>query len=121
MELIREIRAIYDNYDALDHRDPRRLDPHADPRQQAALAGADVATIPPAVLRNLAKHPLTDKGLDALPRRLEEDRPVDPLRRGRHSPASSRPPPICRPAILHPLPHKDIARGNGPKAYVFAL
>ena len=31
---------------------------------EAALAGADVATIPPAVLKNLAKHPLTDKGLD---------------------------------------------------------
>ena len=31
---------------------------------QAAMAGADVATIPPAVLHNLAKHPLTDKGLE---------------------------------------------------------
>ena len=29
MELIREIRAIYDNYEALQDRDPRRLDPHA--------------------------------------------------------------------------------------------
>ena len=33
--------------------------------KQAAMAGADVATIPPAILRGLAKHPLTDKGLDA--------------------------------------------------------
>ena len=30
-----------------------------------ALLGADVATIPPAILKNLAKHPLTDKGLEA--------------------------------------------------------
>jgi transaldolase len=64
MELIREIRAIYDNYEALDTevlaasiRTPLHV-------TQAALAGADVATIPPNVLRNLAKNPLTDKNLD---------------------------------------------------------
>ena len=28
----------------------------------AALAGADVATIPPSTLKALVKHPLTDKG-----------------------------------------------------------
>jgi transaldolase len=32
--------------------------------KQAAMAGADVATVPPAVLRALANHPLTDKGLE---------------------------------------------------------
>jgi transaldolase len=32
---------------------------------EAAKLGADVATLPPAVLRQLVKHPLTDKGLDA--------------------------------------------------------
>jgi transaldolase len=64
MELIREIRAIYDNYEALDTevlaasiRTPLHV-------TQAALAGADVATIPPNVLRNLARNPLTDKNLD---------------------------------------------------------
>jgi transaldolase len=31
----------------------------------SALAGADVATVPPAVLKGLLKHPLTDKGIDA--------------------------------------------------------
>jgi transaldolase len=30
----------------------------------AALLGADVATIPPAILEKLAQHPLTDKGLE---------------------------------------------------------
>ena len=30
-----------------------------------ALAGADVATIPPKILHALVKHPLTDKGLEA--------------------------------------------------------
>ena len=64
MELIRQIRAIYDNYDALTTeilaasiRTPFHV-------TEAALAGADVATIPPAVLRSLAKNPLTDKNLD---------------------------------------------------------
>jgi transaldolase len=32
--------------------------------KQAALAGADVATVPAAVLKSLVKHPLTDKGLE---------------------------------------------------------
>jgi transaldolase len=64
MELIRQIRAIYDNYDALTTeilaasiRTPFHV-------TEAAIAGADVATIPPAVLRNLAKNPLTDKSLE---------------------------------------------------------
>ena len=32
---------------------------------EAAKLGADVATVPPGVLRAMFKHPLTDKGLDA--------------------------------------------------------
>ena len=32
--------------------------------KEAALAGADVATVPPAVIKSLAFHVLTDKGLD---------------------------------------------------------
>ena len=32
--------------------------------EAAALAGADCATIPPAVFTDLFKHPLTDKGLE---------------------------------------------------------
>jgi transaldolase len=32
--------------------------------KQAALIGADVATVPPATLKALVKHPLTDKGLE---------------------------------------------------------
>jgi transaldolase len=31
----------------------------------SAKIGADVATVPPGVLKKLADHPLTDKGLDA--------------------------------------------------------
>lgn len=64
MELIRDIRMIYDNYDfrteilAASIRSPNHV-------KDSAIAGADVATVPPAVLKSLVKHPLTDKGLDA--------------------------------------------------------
>ena len=64
MQLIQDIRMIYDNYDfstqilAASIRSPNHV-------SDAALAGADVATIPPAVLKKLADHPLTDKGLAA--------------------------------------------------------
>ena len=63
MELIREIRQIYDNYPEF------RTDILAasirtvNHVKDAALAGADVATIPPAILKALVKHPLTDSGL----------------------------------------------------------
>jgi transaldolase len=33
--------------------------------RDAALIGADIATVPPAILKALVKHPLTDKGLEA--------------------------------------------------------
>lgn len=63
MDLIRDIRDIYDNYGfeteilAASVRTPNHV-------RDAALAGADVATIPPAVIKGLAKHVLTDKGLE---------------------------------------------------------
>jgi len=65
MDLIRDIRRIYDNYDSLSTEilaASIRSDEHV---KQSALAGADVATVPPQVLRDLVKHPLTDKGLAA--------------------------------------------------------
>jgi transaldolase len=64
MELIREIRTIYDNYDfrtdilAASIRGPMHV-------KYAALAGADVATAPASVIKGLVNHPLTDKGLAA--------------------------------------------------------
>lgn len=62
MDLIREIRAIYDNYDFRTQilAASIRGVPHV---REAALVGADVATIPPNVFRALISHPLTDKGL----------------------------------------------------------
>ncbi|CAN0654897.1 fructose-6-phosphate aldolase [Nitratireductor aquimarinus] len=64
MDLIAEIRTIYDNYGfnteilAASIRTVNHV-------KQAALIGSDVATVPPSVLKALVKHPLTDKGLEA--------------------------------------------------------
>jgi len=63
MDLISEIRQIYDNYDFATEilvASVRTINHVKD----AALIGADVATVPPATLRALVKHPLTDKGLE---------------------------------------------------------
>ncbi len=62
MDLIEEIRMIYDNFGfeteilAASIRNPLHM-------KDAALAGADVATAPPKVIHEMVKHPLTDKGL----------------------------------------------------------
>jgi transaldolase len=64
MELVREIRAIYDNFAELETQILAASIRHVTHVRQAAMIGADVATVPPAVLRALVHHPLTDKGLD---------------------------------------------------------
>jgi transaldolase len=64
MDLIREIRQIYDNYgfDTEILAASIRTVNHV---KEAALIGADVATIPASTIKALVKHPLTDKGLEA--------------------------------------------------------
>jgi len=64
MELIADIRQIYDNY----HFKTQILAASIRTVNHVAIAakiGADVATIPPDVVKKLASHPLTDKGLAA--------------------------------------------------------
>jgi len=62
-ELISQIRTIYDNYGfetkilAASIRHPKHM-------LECALIGADVATVPLKVIKQLMKHPLTDKGLE---------------------------------------------------------
>jgi transaldolase len=64
MELIADIRMIYDNYDfgteilVASVRSPIHV-------HESAKLGADVMTAPPAVIRQLFSHPLTDKGVAA--------------------------------------------------------
>jgi transaldolase len=62
-ELIAEIRQIYDNY-AFDTEILAASVRTALHVKQVALIGADVATCPPAVIKALVKHPLTDKGIE---------------------------------------------------------
>ncbi len=63
MELVRDIREIYDNYEftteilAASLRHPNHV-------LEAALAGADIGTMPYAVFEKLWKHPMTDIGLE---------------------------------------------------------
>jgi transaldolase len=63
MDLIREIRTIYDNYPDLTTQILAASIRNVGHVKTAAMIGADVATVPPGVLRALAAHPLTDKGL----------------------------------------------------------
>jgi transaldolase len=65
MELIREIRGIYDNYPDLKTQILAASIRNVLHVKQSAMIGADAATMPPAVLRALVSHPLTDKGLAA--------------------------------------------------------
>ena len=64
MDLISQIRQIYDNYGmeteilVASVRHPQHV-------VESAMLGADCATIPPKVLWQLAKHPLTDRGIEA--------------------------------------------------------
>jgi transaldolase len=63
MGLISDIRLIYDNYDfpteilVASVRHPIHV-------LESAKLGADVMTAPPSVIRQLVKHPLTDKGIE---------------------------------------------------------
>ncbi|WP_319533744.1 fructose-6-phosphate aldolase [uncultured Cohaesibacter sp.] len=63
MELIEDIRTIYDNY-GFETQVLAASIRSANHVKECALAGADVATIPPSVIKGLAKHVLTDKGLE---------------------------------------------------------
>jgi transaldolase len=63
LELIRQIKGIYDNYDEIETqiivasvRNPIHV-------IEAGLMGAEIVTIPPAIIEQMVKHPLTDKGV----------------------------------------------------------
>jgi len=63
MELIADIRQIYDNY-AFDTEILTASVRTVNHAFQAAQIGSDVMTAPPAVIKQMASHPLTDKGLE---------------------------------------------------------
>ncbi|MEM9320814.1 MAG: fructose-6-phosphate aldolase [Pseudomonadota bacterium] len=63
MELIEDIRTIYDNYGFATEILAASIR-SANHMKEAALIGADVATAPPGVIKAMASHVLTDKGLE---------------------------------------------------------
>jgi transaldolase len=63
LDLIQQIREIYDNYDEFETqivvasvRNPIHV-------IEAGLLGAEIVTIPPAIIEQMVKHPLTEKGI----------------------------------------------------------
>jgi transaldolase len=63
LELIWQIKTIYENYDEIKTqiivasvRNPIHV-------IEAAMMGAEIVTIPPAIIEQMVKHPLTDKGV----------------------------------------------------------
>jgi len=64
LDLISDIRLIYDNY-GFDTQILAASIRSVNHVTQSALIGADVMTAPPSVIKSLASHPLTDKGLAA--------------------------------------------------------
>jgi len=63
LELIRQIRGIYENYEEIKTRiivASVRTPIHV---IEAGLLGAEIVTIPPNIIEQMVKHPLTDKGI----------------------------------------------------------
>jgi len=63
LELIRQIKGIYENYPNIETqiivasvRNPIHV-------IEAGMLGAEIVTVPPAIIEQMAKHPLTDKGI----------------------------------------------------------
>ncbi|MBV44921.1 MAG: fructose-6-phosphate aldolase [Rhodobiaceae bacterium] len=65
MDLIRDIKTIYNNYPEIKTEILAASIRNIEHVKKAAIFGADIATLPPQVVRDLALHPLTDKGLEA--------------------------------------------------------
>ena len=63
LDLIQQIRGVYVNYEEIKTRIVVASVRNPIHVIEAGLMGAEIVTIPPAVLEQMAKHPLTDKGI----------------------------------------------------------
>lgn len=63
LELIQQIREIYDQYDEIETRIIVASVRNPIHVIEVARMGAEIVTIPPAILDQMAKHPLTDRGI----------------------------------------------------------
>ena len=75
LDLIRQIRGIYDNYPEMQTRIIVASVRNPIHVIEAGLIGAEIVTIPPVVLEQMAKHPLTDKGIAQF---LEDAKKIGP-------------------------------------------
>jgi transaldolase len=63
LELIQQIREIYQNYDEFQTQIIVASVRHPIHVIEAARMGAEIVTIPPAILEQMVRHPLTDRGI----------------------------------------------------------
>ena len=63
LELIRQIRGIYENYPEIKTQIIVASVRHPIHVIESGMMGAEIVTIPPAIIEQMVKHPLTDKGI----------------------------------------------------------
>jgi len=63
LELIRQIRGIYENYPGIETQIIVASIRHPIHVIESGMMGAEIVTIPPAIIEQMVKHPLTDKGI----------------------------------------------------------
>jgi len=63
LELIRQIRGIYENYPDIQTQIIVASIRHPIHVIESGMMGAEIVTIPPAIIEQMVKHPLTDKGI----------------------------------------------------------
>lgn len=63
LELIRQIRGIYENYPDIKTQIIVASVRHPIHVIESGMMGAEIVTIPPAIIEQMVKHPLTDKGI----------------------------------------------------------
>ncbi len=73
LELIRQIREIYQNYNEFQTKIIVASVRHPLHVIEAAKMGAEIVTVPPAILEQMVKHPLTDRGISQF---LEDARKI---------------------------------------------
>jgi len=75
LELIQQIRGIYNNYEDIETRIIVASVRNPIHVIEAGLMGAEIVTIPPAIIEQMVKHPLTDKGIAQF---LEDAKKIGP-------------------------------------------
>ncbi len=75
LELIRQIRGIYDHYPDIETQIIVASVRHPIHVIESGMMGTEIITIPPAIIKQMVKHPLTDKGIAQF---LEDAKKIGP-------------------------------------------